>query len=110
MEERLSAVVVKRRVFVPPKVETPVPPSATAKSVIPVIDPDVMVTAPETVRAPEMSKATEGFVVPMPTNPDALIVIPEEVALKFPPGVILNLFASELSKPRNHSSVPLSWN
>jgi len=46
----------------------------------------------------------------MPTNPAALMVMPDEVALKAPPGVILNLFASELSKPRNHSSVPASWN
>ena len=62
--------------------------------------------------APVMSRATEGFVVPIPTLPAALIVMPEEVALKFPPGVILNLFASELSKPRYHTLVPesVSWN
>ena len=96
--------------FVPPKVERPVPPSATARAVIPVIEPDVMVTAPDTVSAPKMSSATEGFVVPIPTKPDALIVRPELVAEKDPPGVILNLFASELSNPRNQMSVVLSWN
>ena len=47
--------------------------------------------------------------MPMPTNPARLIVMPDEVALNRPPGVILNLLASELSKPRNHISVPLSW-
>jgi len=47
--------------------------------------------APETVRAPVMSRATEGFVVPIPTKPAALIVIPEEVALNVVPCAILNL-------------------
>ena len=49
-----------------------------------------------------------GDVVPMPTLPEAAIVIPDEVALNAPPGVILNLFASELSKPRNQIFVPAS--
>lgn len=78
------------------------PPSATARSVIPVIEPDVMVTAPDAVNAPVTFNATEGFVVPMPTKPDALIVMPLLVALKFPAGVRRNLSLSELSNPRNH--------
>jgi len=58
--------------------------------------------APETVRAPVMSRATEGFVVPIPTKPAALIVIPEEVALNVVPCAILNLSESESSTPTNH--------
>jgi len=77
-------------------VDAPVPPLATVRSV-------VNVTAPETVRAPVISRATDGFVVPMPTNPAALMVMPEEVALKAAPGVIRNLFASESSTPINHA-------
>ena len=84
---------------VPPKEETPVPPSATARSVIPVMEPEVIVMAPETVSAPLMSKATVGLVVPMPTNPAALIVRPEEVALNVAPREILNLSPSESSTP-----------
>ena len=63
-----------------------------------------------TVTAPLTSSSAAGFVVPIPTKPAALIVMPEEVALKAPAGVILNLFPSELSKPRSHASVPASWN
>ena len=92
------------------RLDAPVPPSVTVKSVIPVIDPDVMVTAPDTVMAPLTSNATEGLVVPIPTNPAALTVMPDEVALKAPPGVSLNLFESELSKPRYQAFVPLSCN
>ena len=47
-------------------------------------------------------KFVAGLVVPIPTNPAALIVMPEEVALKAPPGIILNLSASESSTPIIH--------
>ena len=65
--EVIALVPAPRSISPEAREDVPVPPSATAKSVIPVIDPLVMVTSPDTVRAPEISRATEGFVVPIPT-------------------------------------------
>ena len=83
VDDMVSAEDVKRTVFVPPNVETPVPPFATERSV-------------ERVRAPDTSRAVPGFVVPIPTKPEALTVIPELVAANEPAGVILNLSESVL--------------
>ena len=64
------SVVAPRLVRASPAVEAPVPPSATARSVIPVIEPPLMVTAfafcVEIVPRPRLVRAPEAALDPVP--------------------------------------------
>ena len=87
---------------------SPVPPAVIVRLLFAVV---LMVCAPTNSRLPSIERAWPGFVVPIPTNPAALMVRPEEVALNAPSRVVIrNLSLSELSKPTVQRVVPLSWN
>jgi len=121
-------------VFVPPKVESPVPPWVTARSVPSVrelvmssvptmVEDDWEMKPPETVNAPDTSKATEGVAVPTPillfetsiyrVLESKFMALPEVSRVMFP--VALTSKAAEFNVVAPPSAIvkissPLSWN
>jgi hypothetical protein len=73
-------------------VDAPVPPSATAKSVMPVMEPPVMAMALEfcvaTVPSPSAVRAPDAVVLPVPPSAIA-IVVPFHVPVMIVPSVVI---------------------
>lgn len=98
-----------------PPVTLNVKPTDRASLVVSVFAEDLYILVSEPKEIPPEARVEVardsidiGFVVPIPICPAAVMVRPEEVALKAPPGVSLNLLESELSKPKSHALIALS--